>query len=93
MDITATNSSHGLHFCGLREVQGSAAHQESVFARLFISAKDNPLYLLDPVRTERLKFLLGLRLSQKPDGIGCGAESAKVIGPCDHGFGPYLDIA
>src|SRR5215475_15862240 len=49
-----------LHICGLRGIQGAAAQQDSFFARLLIGAKDDPLDLLDPVRTKQAQLLPGL---------------------------------
>src|SRR5262249_50297401 len=48
-----------LHICGLRGIQGAAAQQDSFFARSLVSAKDDPLDLLDPVRTKKAQLLPG----------------------------------
>jgi len=44
---------------------GAAAQQDSILARSLIGAKDDPLDLLDPVRTEKAQLLLGLRIGQE----------------------------
>ena len=59
-----------LHICGLRGIQGAAAQQDSFFARSLIGAKDDPLDLLDPVRTKKAQLLPGLRIGQETDCVG-----------------------
>jgi hypothetical protein len=65
-----------LHICGLRGIQGAAAQQDSFFARSLIGAKDDPLDLLDPVRTKKTQLLLGLRISQERDSLCRPVEPA-----------------
>lgn len=64
-DHPAISSLMDLHICGLRGIQGSAAHQESLFARSLMGAKDDPLDFLDPVGTEKAKLRPGFRIGQE----------------------------
>ena len=61
-----------LHICGLRGIQGAAAQQDSIFARSLVGAKDDPLDLLDPMRSKKAQLLPGLRIGQERTEASAG---------------------
>src|SRR5262245_38386242 len=82
-----------LHICGLRGIHGAAAQQDSFFARSLIGAKDDPLDLLDPVRTKKAQLLPGLRIGQETDCLGWPVKPADQVAPPDERLRLHFDEA
>src|SRR5262245_44851155 len=82
-----------LHICGLRGIQGTAAQQDSFFARSLVGAKYDPLDLLDPVRTKKAQLLPGLRIGQETDCVGWPVKPADEVAPTDERLRLHFDEA
>src|SRR5207249_64959 len=58
-----------------------------------IGAKDDPLDLLDPVRTKKAQLLLDLRIGQETDCLCRPVESADEVAPTDERLRLHFDEA